>query len=165
MPRLRNKPRVTPTSRSTGERESSRLFGLLFPELPPYDAPDAATLVRLTAAGTTDVPGPLFDQNLDQDDNPDGVPSFFTYFGQFLDHDMTLDSLPLPVDFVDPTTITNNRDQRLNLDSVYGSRRKLRPEALIAAELATVAEQDRCARDVLDELEGGVKGTVFEAIL
>jgi Animal haem peroxidase len=105
-----------------------QMFGLLFPELPPYDAPDDATLARLTAAGTTAAPGPLFDQNLDPDDNPDGVPSFFTYFGQFLDHDMTLDSLPLPVDFVDPTTIVNNRDQRLNLDSVYGSRRKLRPE-------------------------------------
>jgi hypothetical protein len=107
-----------------------QMFGLLFPELPPYDAPDDATLVRLTAvaAGTTDKPepGPLLDENDAQDDNPDGVPAFFTYFGQFLDHDMTLDSLPLPVDFVDPTTITNNRDQRLNLDSVYGPRRKLR---------------------------------------
>jgi hypothetical protein len=63
-----------------------QMFGLLFPELPPYDAPDDATLARLTAAGTTVAPGPLFDQNLDPDDNPDGVPSFFTYFGQFLDH-------------------------------------------------------------------------------
>jgi hypothetical protein len=70
----------------------------------------------------------MFDENLDADDNPDKVPSFFTYFGQFLDHDMTLDTLPLPSDFVDPNTIPNNRDQRLNLDSVYGLRRNLKPE-------------------------------------
>jgi Animal haem peroxidase len=104
------------------------MFGLLFPELPPYNAPDDETLARLTAAGTSAEPGPMFDQNLDEDDNPDHVPAFFTYFGQFLDHDMTLDSLPLPVDLVDPTTIVNNRDQRLNLDSVYGPRRNPRAE-------------------------------------
>ena len=57
------------------------------------------------------------------------MPAFFTYFGQFLDHDMTLDSLPLPVDFFvdDVTTILNVRDQRLNLDSVYGNRKKPNP--------------------------------------
>jgi Animal haem peroxidase len=68
--------------------------------------------------------GPLFDQNVtaptpNNDDNPDNVPSFFTYFGQFLDHDMTLDTLPPPMSPVDPTTIPNHRDPRLTLDSVY----------------------------------------------
>ena len=72
--------------------------------------------------------GPLFDQNIaaptvPNNDNsvysgtstvPDpsqDVPSFFTYFGQFLDHDMTLDKLPLPTEFVDPNTIPNSRDR------------------------------------------------------
>lgn len=96
--------------------------------------------------------GPLFDQNIaaptvPNDDNsvyysgpclgginppcPDpsqDVPSFFTYFGQFLDHDMTLDTLPLPTEFVDPTTIPNNRDPRLDLDSVYGGGPQANPE-------------------------------------
>ena len=53
--------------------------------------------------------------------------SFFTYFGQFLDHDMTLDTLPLPTEFVDPNTIPNIRDPRLNLDSVYGVVRRRTP--------------------------------------
>lgn len=115
----------------------TRTFGRLFPELPAYNAPDDATLDALTAEKTktravdgseVDEDGPLFDNGDADKNNPDGVRAFFTYLGQFLDHDMTLDSLPLPVDlFVDPNTITNNRDQRLNLDSVYGSRNRPNP--------------------------------------
>lgn len=102
-------------------------FGRLFPDLPPYNAPDDATLDLLTAETASDAPGPMLDSGNASDNNPDDVPAFFTYFGQFLDHDMTLDSLPLPVDFVDPTTIPNDRDQRLNLDSVYGTRKNPNP--------------------------------------
>ena len=107
------------------------MFGRLFPTLPPYAAPTDAALDALTCgAGTGGVlcalavppalSGPLFDPNADADDNPDKVASFFTYFGQFLDHDMTLDLLPLPSTSVDPTTIQNFRDPRLALDSLYG---------------------------------------------
>ena len=99
-----------------------QMFGRLFPELPAYDAPTDAALDALTVAG-----GPLADDGASSGNNPDRVPAFFTYFGQFLDHDMTLDSLPLPVDFVDPNTIPNDRDQRLNLDSVYGNPKKPEP--------------------------------------
>ena len=103
------------------------MFGRLFPELAPYVAPDDAALDALTAMGTPGARGPLFDDEPNTTNNPDEVKAFFTYFGQFLDHDMTLDTLPLPVDAVDPTTIPNNRDQRLNLDSVYGTRKKPDP--------------------------------------
>jgi hypothetical protein len=103
-------------------------FGRLFPDLPPYDAPDDATLDALTAAKTSSgANGPMFDPGDASENNPHGVPAFFTYFGQFLDHDMTLDSLPLPADTVDPSTIPNDRDQRLNLDSVYGTRTNPNP--------------------------------------
>jgi hypothetical protein len=108
--------------------DQQQMFGRLFPELPPYDAPDDVALDALTSMGTPPTsPGPLFDDGAVTGNNPDGVRAFFTYLGQFLDHDMTLDSLPLPADFVDPTTIVNDRDQRLNLDSVYGSRTKPNP--------------------------------------
>lgn len=102
-------------------------FGRLFPDLPPYDAPDNATLSALTAKTISGAAGPMFDRGDDSENNPDNVPAFFTYFGQFLDHDMTLDSLPLPTDTVDPSTIPNDRDQRLNLDSVYGTRKNPNP--------------------------------------
>lgn len=66
------------------------------------------------------------------DPNED-VPSFFTYFGQFVDHDMTLDKLLLTEllaegRVVEPSTIINNRDPRLNLDSVYGLGPEANPE-------------------------------------
>jgi hypothetical protein len=114
---------LTPLT-STAQQQ---MFGRLFPELPHYDAPDDATLNVLTAAAIGDGPGPLFDDGAPSGNNPDGVRAFFTYFGQFLDHDMTLDSLPLPADFVDPSTIPNDRDQRLNLDSVYGNPKNPNP--------------------------------------
>ena len=115
-----------PLALSAGAAQQ-QTFGRLFPELPPYHAPDDTALDALTVAGTTTSPGPLFDDGTPAGNNPDEVPAFFTYFGQFLDHDMTLDSLPLPVDFVDPNTIPNSRDQRLNLDSVYGNGKNPNP--------------------------------------
>jgi heme peroxidase len=109
--------------------ETQPMFGVLFPDLPAYQAPDDATLARLTAAERLPgVPGPMFDEGFREDDNPDRVPAFFTYFGQFVDHDLTLDVSPLPSGAVDPTTLANGRDQRLNLDSVYGLTRQARPD-------------------------------------
>ena len=121
---------LTPT---TANAQQQPMFGRLFPELPAYAGADDATLQALTAAGTTASPGPLFDTNITapvnpNDDNPDNVPSFFTYFGQFVDHDMVLDKLPLPDVSVDPTTLPNYRDPRLNLDSVYAGGPDANPE-------------------------------------
>ena len=48
------------------------------------------------------------------------IPAGFTYFGQFVDHDITLDvSSTLDAD-TDATTINNMRSPTLDLDSVYG---------------------------------------------
>ncbi len=120
---------LSPSPAPGGEAKAKSIFGRLFPELPAYDAPSDDALTALTVAvGPTGAAGPLFDENLAEDNNPDNVPAFFTYFGQFLDHDMTLDTLPLPTEFVDPTTLTNERDPRLNLDAVYGGGPDANPE-------------------------------------
>jgi len=151
---------LAPSLASAGEAKSEKLnpkpkfmFGRMFPDLPPYIAPNDAALDALTCGQDPNPPslpspictlqmqvlptgpkvGPLFDVNISDpdpasDDNPTKVTSFFTYFGQFLDHDMTLDTLPLPTEFVDPTTIPNNRDPRLNLDSVYRGGPDANPE-------------------------------------
>jgi hypothetical protein len=120
-------------SSGTGRAAQQPMFGRLFPDLLAYQVAGSnplATLQTLTAGAPS---GPLFDLNIaaptaPNDDNPDNVPSFFTYFGQFLDHDMILDKLPLPDSFVDPTTIPNFRDPRLNLDSVYAGGPGQNPE-------------------------------------
>jgi hypothetical protein len=97
---------------------------------PMFDQNIAAPTIRPTTdpsgSGNDDnsvYPGPGFLPDPSKD-----VPSFFTYFGQFLDHDMTLDTLPQPTEFVDPNTIPNHRDPRLNLDSVYGGGPNANPE-------------------------------------
>jgi hypothetical protein len=120
---------LAPSPSSAGEAKAKSMFGRLFPDLPAYDAPSDDALDALTVgANPSGAPGPLFDENLPADDNPANVPAFFTYFGQFLDHDMTLDTTPLPTSFVDPTTIPNSRDPRFNLDSIYGGGPDQNPE-------------------------------------
>jgi hypothetical protein len=55
------------------------------------------------------------------------IPAGFTYFGQFVDHDITLDvSSTLDVD-TDANTINNMRSPSLDLDSVYGQGPGLDP--------------------------------------
>jgi hypothetical protein len=55
------------------------------------------------------------------------IPAGFTYFGQFVDHDVTLDvSSSLEVD-TDANTINNMRSPTLDLDSVYGRGPALDP--------------------------------------
>jgi hypothetical protein len=90
-------------------------FGLLFPELAavPWTtgnpAQDDAILRELGAA-------------MHVADRKDGViPAGFTYFGQFVDHDMTFDPTSLGENAVDVDDLVNFRTPALDLDSVYGS--------------------------------------------
>ena len=48
------------------------------------------------------------------------VPSGYTYFGQFVDHDITFDPASSLVRQNDPSGLFNFRTPRLDLDSVYG---------------------------------------------
>ncbi|SIN93918.1 peroxidase family protein [Vannielia litorea] len=49
------------------------------------------------------------------------IPVGYTYFGQFVDHDITFDPTPLGVEVTDPEGLENFRTPRLDLDCVYGS--------------------------------------------
>ena len=103
-------------------------FGRLFQNLPAFSSDSPALRAALLKIGErngvmdakddlTQAPQNLILQQpllANNPDNPD-LTAGMTFLGQFLDHDMTLDSLPLPVDSVDPNTIVNDRDQRLNL--------------------------------------------------
>ena len=54
------------------------------------------------------------------DENP-AIPAGYTYFGQFVDHDMSFDPTPLHGRTVDVAAMEDFRSPGLDLDSVYGN--------------------------------------------
>jgi hypothetical protein len=59
-------------------------------------------------------------RNLVEETFKSNIPAGYTYFGQFIDHDITFDPTPLQMRRNDPSGIHNFRTPRLDLDSVYG---------------------------------------------
>jgi Animal haem peroxidase len=57
-------------------------------------------------------------------DGPDGeesgIPSLYTYFGQFVDHDITFDPMSSLIKHNDPDALVDYRNPALDLDNVYG---------------------------------------------
>lgn len=53
------------------------------------------------------------------DENPT-VPAGYTYFGQFIDHDITFDPTPLNAGYIDPDALIDFRSPALDLDNLYG---------------------------------------------
>jgi hypothetical protein len=51
----------------------------------------------------------------------EGVPAGVTYFGQFVDHDITFDPTPILESSRDPRALVDFRTPRFDLDSVYGT--------------------------------------------
>jgi hypothetical protein len=88
------------------------MFGRMFPSLPPLAVDDAA-LQELADA--------MRDANPDDTaGNNTKVPSGFTYLGQFVDHDITLDLTSFGDKEADPNAVENFRTPALDLDNVYG---------------------------------------------
>ena len=53
------------------------------------------------------------------DENPT-IPAGYTYFGQFIDHDLTLDPTPLSDAEIDVSALVDFRSPALDLDNIYG---------------------------------------------
>ncbi len=100
----------------TKDRSLEGRFGLMFKKLPAFKPPDellnglAETMAEVGAAN-----------------NPQ-ILAGFTFLGQFIDHDLTLDTTPLSQQQQDPDALTNFRSARYDLDSVYGGGPTERPE-------------------------------------
>ncbi|MFC3642044.1 peroxidase family protein [Aquibium oceanicum] len=95
----------------SGNRDPG-MFGNMFPKLAPLDVPDAklqALADAMMEASGGDPSG----------DNPN-IPAGFTFLGQFIDHDITLDLTSLAEKQKDPLGIENFRTPALDLDCVYG---------------------------------------------
>jgi hypothetical protein len=54
------------------------------------------------------------------DGEESGIPALYTYFGQFVDHDITFDPMTTLVKHGDPDALTDFRTPALDLDNVYG---------------------------------------------
>jgi Animal haem peroxidase len=101
---------MVPVAEAVDPDQQSK-FGRMFPGLEGFTPSDQSLV---TLAGT------MRDEGRDQLDIP-STPSGFTYFGQFIDHDLTSDGQPLPTAPIDPTTLFNGRTAAFDLDSVYGN--------------------------------------------
>lgn len=62
----------------------------------------------------------LIDANMSADNDTGGADAGLTFFGQFVDHDITLDATSAIGTAIDPRTIRNVRTPSLDLDCVYG---------------------------------------------
>lgn len=85
-------------------------FGRMFPGLPGLHVEEDA--LRALADAMMDTGG-------QSGDNPN-IPAGFTYLGQFIDHDITLDLTSLGEKMRDPRAVKNFRTPSLDLDSIYG---------------------------------------------
>jgi hypothetical protein len=97
----------------------------MFPALPAADFADEALLKladAMIAPPETDDKGQLAvtpESETDDEENY-GLPAGYTYFGQFVDHDITLDLSSSLATVINPATLTNFRTPALDLDSLYG---------------------------------------------
>lgn len=113
---------------------SGATFGRLFPTLAPFAQPGPALTESLLDIGR---PGGVLDADDDLSAGPlalivdpalsvgnpnsSSMPAGMTFFGQFLDHDVTFDvgsTLDVPADVAQSI---NGRTPQLDLDSVYGA--------------------------------------------
>ena len=85
------------------------------------------------------------------------LPAGYTYFGQFVDHDLTFDSTS-SIDPSSPENPTNLRTPKFDLDCVYGDGPDAQPflydpdgeKLLFRDEPPTPGPNDLAARDLLD---------------
>lgn len=96
-----------------GEEAVEGRFVRGFPDLPPY-RPSDEFLKELGREG-----GPLHEEG-DQERSDAGLPAGYPIFGQFIDHEITLDLTSSLEKEMDPMGLENFRTPRLDLDSMYG---------------------------------------------
>ncbi|GGC65461.1 peroxidase family protein [Undibacterium terreum] len=114
----------SPRSSSTFEGR----FGRIFRELPAakHSKDDLLKLALLmTAPPEMDDKGKpaaaleTADHIQDDEENA-GIPAGYTYFGQFIDHDITFDPMSSLMQQNDPEGLVDFRTPRLDLDNMYG---------------------------------------------
>ena len=98
-----------------------RGYGRMFPDAASATYSTAATDALAAQIMSAADANPTPEGSPDAEDNPD-ITAGYTYFGQFVDHDLTADDRPN--DLTTPTPVSslvNLRTPQLDLDSVYGN--------------------------------------------
>ena len=93
-------------------------YGQMF-DLPAANRLPPAALWALAKAMIKVDAGAPIDGEDPADENPT-IPAGYTYFGQFVDHDLTLDPTPFNTSERDRSALVDFRSPALDLDSVYG---------------------------------------------
>ena len=96
-------------------------FGRLFRSLPAakYGKTDEDSRNALMKLG--ELMTSSFDPPKDGfDAEESGIPALYTYFGQFIDHDITFDPMTTLIKHSDPNGLTDFRTPAFDLDNVYG---------------------------------------------
>lgn len=106
------------------KREAEGRFGLMFKHLKPFTSPSPALLAKLAETMRQTAP----------EDNPD-IPAGFTFFGQFVDHDLTADRTSELDKIQDPDGLKNFRTPIYDLDSVYAGGPSEKPDLYDGAKM------------------------------
>jgi hypothetical protein len=101
-------------------------FGRMFSHLRPaiHHEADLKLLARIDKGqggmtADSDTPDPETKRPGDDEENS-GISAGYTYFGQFIDHDLTFDPSTLAQEKSDPDAIVDFRTPRFDLDNLYG---------------------------------------------
>jgi hypothetical protein len=73
-------------------------------------------LKKLGAAMTSGIDAPKDGEDAEES----GIPALYTYFGQFVDHDITFDPNTTLIQHSDPDAVTDFRTPALDMDNIYG---------------------------------------------
>src|SRR5439155_2683628 len=94
-------------------------FGRMFRRLRPAAFSEQAlhALAALMVAEAEDEPTP--ETQVDNEENQ-GITAGVTYFGQFIDHDLTFDPASSLIKQNDPDALVDFRNPQFDLDNVYG---------------------------------------------
>lgn len=93
-------------------------YGAMF-DLPPATPLSDAALTAIAAAMIKQDAGKPITEAETIDENPT-IPALYTYFGQFVDHDITFDPTPLAAANNDLSALVDFRSPALDMDNVYG---------------------------------------------
>ena len=93
-------------------------FGAMFDTAPACKVADDGLKALANAMIKVDPGAPITIEE-PADENP-AIPAGFTYFGQFIDHDITFDPTPLNAGLLDRDALVDFRSPALDLDNVYG---------------------------------------------